>query len=127
MASKSDHMVDIEPMYPVLKVYEDKSVASFTALTDWTHDVDQWYWSDPGDYIIDSVGRKFVQVDLRGTDNRPIEIPTWRFESDVDEATIECLVSLALGADEWSDRDQLVDSRQRIRYMIDRMVEFDAQ
>ena len=120
-------MEDLEPTYPAFIVYDDNSITSHTALTDWTNDVDQWYWSDSGDYLIDSLGRKFVQNDQRGSDDRPIEIPTWRFDVEVDERVVDSLVSAGLGTPDWAERDQLADSRQRIRYMIDQVVKFDAR
>ena len=120
-------MEDLEPTYPAIIVYDDNSITSYTALTDWTHDVDQWYWSDPGDYLIDSSGRKFVQNAQRGTDERPIEIPTWQFDSDVDEGLVDSLVSAELGDADWDERDQLADAQRRIRHMIDRMVAFTDQ
>ncbi len=64
------------PTFPALHVHEDNSVGSLRSLDDWTHDVDQWFWSDPCDYLIDSLGMKFVQECERAPDRRPVDIRT---------------------------------------------------
>ena len=119
-------METIQPTFPALHVHEDDSVGSLRSLDDWTHDVDQWFWSGPGDYLIDSTGLKFVQECERAPDSRPVHVPTWRFESKMDETLIRSLLESELGEDPLR-QDQKGDSEERIRAMIDRMVEHDAQ
>lgn len=119
-------METIQPTFPALHVHEDDSVGSLRSLADWTHDVDQWFWSGPGDYLIDSTGLKFVQECERAPDSRPVDVPTWRFDSKMDEALIRSLLESELGEDPLK-QGQTGDSVERIRAMIDRMVEHDAQ
>ena len=117
-------MESVPPEFPTLIVYEDSSIGAYTAIEDWTNDVDQWYWSDPEDYLIDCRGRKYIQKAQRGHDERPTEIPSWEFDSNVDENLIDSLVSTELGSSDWTARDELADSNERIRYMIEQVLRF---
>ena len=86
----------IHPIFPALHVHEDDSVVLLRSLDDWTDDVDQWFWSGPGDYLIDSRGLKFVQQCERASDKRPIDVPTWKFDSKMDETLIRSLLEAEL-------------------------------
>ena len=119
-------METIKPTFPALHVHEDNSVGSLRSLDDWTHDVDQWFWSGPGDYLIDSTGLKFVQECERTSDSRPVDVPTWRFDSQLDETLIRSLIECEL-AENPLKLDQKGDSEASIRAMIGRIIERDAQ
>ena len=118
-------METIQPTFPALHVHEDQSVGSLRSIDDWTHDVDQWFWSGPGDYLIDSVGLKFVQECERASDNRPTDVPAWKYDSKVDESLIHSLLVAELGEIPL-EQDYCQNREQRIRSLIGRMIEFDA-
>ncbi|RYD74388.1 MAG: hypothetical protein EOP84_20005 [Verrucomicrobiaceae bacterium] len=122
-------MGDISPIFPALIVYEDATVGSLTSLGEWTGDVDQWFWSDPGAFLIDSHGRRFDQQCERDSGGRPIDIPRWKYTSQVDEDVIASLVARTLGMkNEAKARlGSATKGRGRIRCLIDQVVEFDAR
>ena len=80
------------PEFPALIVCDDGSVGGLSHLDYWTQDVDQWFWSSPGTYLVDVLGRKFEQVGERNDSGRPLAPPTWTFIRQMDLAEIQQLV-----------------------------------
>lgn len=117
-------MTTVKPTFPALQVHEDGSIGPLLSLEDWTHDVDQWFWSEPDVYIIDSLGLKFVQECERASDRRPVDVPVWKFDSRLEEAVIRSLIVTFIGAP--VKEDQAIDRGQRIRNMINLVIEFDS-
>lgn len=75
-------MSPLEPTFPAIKVHRDGSLGLLLSIDYWRGDVDQWYWGDEGDYLIDSRGTKFEQ---EGTwlDKRPIDVPRWKYSTEL--------------------------------------------
>ena len=126
---KYEPMSNAKPVFPALVVYDDDSVGAYTYLEDWTEDVDQWYWSSPSDYLIDSTGMKFVQSGRDADQSPPSEIPKWKAELPVDEDLINALVTRSLGQEDASVAVQADQNNResRIRHQIERVVKFEAK
>ena len=77
------------PEFPAIIVFEDGSIGGLSHPDYWTEDVDSWFWSSAGDYLIDARGRKYEQVGDRDDSGRPLAPPTWTFvcSMDVDEVS----------------------------------------
>ncbi len=82
------------PEFPALIVFDDGSVGGLSHPDYWTEDVDHWFWSSPGDYLVDVLGRKFEQLGERDDSGRPVAAPTWNFIRLLDIVEIQRLVQL---------------------------------
>lgn len=67
----------IAPVFPAIIVHRDGSLELLLSIDCWRDDVDQWYWGDQGDFLVDAKGIRFEQ-DGTWIDQRPIAIPEWR-------------------------------------------------
>jgi hypothetical protein len=86
-------MGNIDPVFPALLVHNDGSISGFFNLTCWTKDVDQWFWSVGGEYLVDSRGWRFDQVAERSVDLCPAAPPLWRFTQRLEEDYIQKIVA----------------------------------
>ena len=81
-----------QPEFPALLVESDGSLELLTSNTEWSDDVDHWYWSSPDAYLIDQQLRRFEPDAERSTDGRPHEVPDWRFSTILEVRAIERLI-----------------------------------
>lgn len=80
-----------QPAFPAILVHSDGSMGLLLSIDYWSGDVDQWYWVEESDCLIDAHGLKFEQTE-QWVDGRPSAIPGWRHTG---ELTYSGLVSLA--------------------------------
>ena len=121
-------MSRILPVFPVLIVYEDGSVGIFHDLSDWSGDVDQWFWSSGSEYIIDTTGSTFIQEGERDTSGRPISVPDWKLCSKKSETEILDIIVRSAG-DKWLNRrnlNSIAEPLNRLRYIFDSFGRFDS-
>ncbi len=81
--------------FPALKVHEDGSLGVLEDISYWEKDVDQWYWSQPGEYLIDSLAGRFDQKGPRCPDGTPYQVPEWSFSGEIDSVTLVTLAEVA--------------------------------
>lgn len=84
-----------QPRYPALIVHYDGSLGLLAAQEYWSEDVDQWFWSDEGDYLIDSEASRFDQQCVRDAGGRPLAVPAWSYSSPLSESEVYSLAASA--------------------------------
>lgn len=84
-----------QPQYPALIVHYDGSLGLLAAKEYWSGDVDQWFWSDAGDYLIDSEAARFDQHCVRDDGGRPLAVPDWSYTSPLSAVEVYSLAESA--------------------------------
>lgn len=115
-------MDSVNPEFPALLIHEDGSIGVLRSIDDWKFDVDQWFWSEPGEYLIDSFGRKFVQDGERAIDYRPVDVPNWKFESSLCEDQVNLIAATKLGTNPDNGdppRNDEIDIRELIQQLME--------
>jgi hypothetical protein len=88
-------MNSLQPRYPALIVHYDGSLGVLAAHEYWSGDVDQWFWSDAGDYLIDSEAARFDQHCVRDVGGRPLAVPEWSYTSPLSADEVYSLAASA--------------------------------
>ena len=118
-----------QPSFPALLVCEDGSVGALYDLAGWTDDVDHWFWSSGGEYLIDVHGITYIQDGERATDGRPNSVPKWKSDSSKSEEEMLAILVNSDG-DNWLDRIELghvLDQEERLRYIIESFARYDSR
>lgn len=112
-------MDSVRPKYPALYVYYDGSLGVLITQECWTQDVDRWFWSNAGEYLVDSEAVRFDQRCARSTDGRPVDVPEW---IRVSTLSADDVYSLAESSPDpkvmLNQLDQLNSATARIAYLI---------
>ncbi len=88
-------MHSLQPRYPALVVHSDGSLGVMATQECWFRDIDQWFWSDAGDYLVDSEAARFDQHCVRDDGGRPLAVPEWSYTSPLSADEVYSLAASA--------------------------------